>query len=95
MLPQLKWNPLNDADMTQLPFEAKKRSFKCDYRGFGWLGGRNVADFFWGLQTATYVFKNKKNMFYVLWVDQIHAILAYFDCFLLQLSKFSLVRRCG
>ena len=45
MLPQLKWYTLNDADINQFPFGAKKRGFKCDYRGFGGFGGRNVAIF--------------------------------------------------
>ncbi len=66
MLPQLKWCTLNDADINQISFGAKKRSFKCDYRGFGGLGGRNVADFFVGPQSNTYFFKNKKNLLYVL-----------------------------
>ena len=35
MLPQLKWRTLNDADINQIPFEAEKKGFKCDYRGFG------------------------------------------------------------
>ena len=45
MLPQLKWRNLKDADINQIPFVAKKRTLKCDYRGFGGLGGRNVAVF--------------------------------------------------
>ena len=45
MLPQLKWHPLNDADINQFPLRAKKWSCKCDSRGFGGLGGRNVAIF--------------------------------------------------
>ena len=74
MLPQIKWNPLNDADMTQLPFEAKKGVSNVIIED---LGGRNVADFFWGASNSHICFQNKKNMSYVLWVDQIHAILAY------------------
>ena len=45
MLPQLKWHLLNDAEINQFPFGAKKWSFKCDCRGFGGLGGRNVVIF--------------------------------------------------
>ena len=45
MLPQLKWRTLNDADIYQIPFVAKNGIFKCDYRGFGGSGGRNVAVF--------------------------------------------------
>ena len=63
MLPQLKCRTLNDADMTQLPFVAKKGGFKCDYRGFGGSGGRNVADFFGGPRTNTYFLRNKNICF--------------------------------
>ena len=84
MLPQLKWRTLNDADMTQLPFVAKKGGFKCDYRGFGGSGGRNVADFLGGASNKHLFPQKQKYMLYVFWVDQIHAILAYFDDFCLN-----------
>ena len=60
MLPQLKWRTLNDADINQIPFGAKKRSFKCDYRGFGGLEGSQCCRFFGAPQSNTYFFKNKK-----------------------------------
>ena len=60
MLSQLKWRTLNDADINQIPFGAKKRSFKCDYRGFGGWRGRNVADFLRDLNQTHIASKTKK-----------------------------------
>ena len=60
MLPQLKWCTLNDADINQISFGTKKSSFKCDYRGFGGVGGSQCCRFFGGPQSNTYFFKNKK-----------------------------------
>ena len=88
MLPQLKWRTLNDADINQIPFGAKKRSFKCDYRGFGGLEGSQCCRFFGGPQSNTYFFKNKKNMVYVLWVHQIQLIFEFYDDFCLHYLNF-------
>ena len=88
MLPQLKWRTLNDADINQIPFGAKKRSFKCDYRRFGGLEGSQCCRFFGGPQSNTYFFKNKKNMVYVLWVHQIQLIFEFYDDFCLHYLNF-------
>ena len=61
MLPQLKWRTLNDADINQIPFGAKKRSFKCDYRGFWGWGGHNVADFL-GDFNQTHIFSETRKI---------------------------------
>ena len=46
--------------LTKYHLELKKKSFKCDYRGFGGLEGRNVADFLWDLNQTHIFSKTRK-----------------------------------
>ena len=60
LLPQLKWRTLNDADINRIPFEAEKKGFKCDYRGFEGLGVAMLPSF-WSASIKHILFHKQKH----------------------------------